>query len=162
MKIKIIFLDFDGVLNSQESLDSRAKETGQWPIEWIDTKLIARVNQIVEATGAQVVISSSWRLYYELDWLINYLNQHGFVGTVIDRTPSRRDLHDIRMRDRGDEIKEWMDCFDPKDIESFVILDDDADMNQLLPYLVQTDFEVGLTEENVQKAIEMLNATTKP
>jgi hypothetical protein len=42
-------------------------------------------------------------------------------------------------------------------VESFVILDDDADMEHLLPRLVQTSMDDGLQDRHVEKAVEILN-----
>ncbi len=68
---------------------------------------------------------------------------------VIGRTPVLDD------QIRGLEIQKWMDDF--TGIESFVILDDDADMGELLPYLVQTSQTHGLTDEKRDEAINILN-----
>ena len=49
----VIFLDIDGVLNSKQDRFS-------WDIE-TDIHFI-RLKRIVEKTGAQIVLSSSWRI----------------------------------------------------------------------------------------------------
>ena len=41
--------------------------------------------------------------------------------------------------------------------ESFVIIDDDKDMDNLLPYLVKVDGSVGLSAMNAVQAIDILN-----
>ena len=46
---KIIFLDFDGVITTLKS---------KWTI---DNEKVELVKQICDATGAKIVISSSWR-----------------------------------------------------------------------------------------------------
>jgi hypothetical protein len=43
------------------------------------------------------------------------------------------------------------------DIESFVILDDDNDMDHLMDYLVQTKMTDGLQAHHVETAIQILN-----
>lgn len=60
---------------------------------------------------------------------------------------------------RGSEIQEWLD----KQTEPcrYVILDDDSDMLDCqLPYFIQTDWlKWGLSDEDVEQAIHILNDT---
>ena len=63
---KIVFLDIDGVLNSElhyveKSQQQLADEIG-YPLSEISRSAVSLLNQIVEKTGAKVVISSTWRL----------------------------------------------------------------------------------------------------
>lgn len=105
-----------------------------------------------------IVVSSTWRLSHPLSMLRFMLTMHGLTGPVIDVTP---DLNQGRCR--GHEIQHWLDhsapqLFEPWGrVESFVILDDDDDMANLLPRLVLTDPMVGLTDDDVDRAIDMLN-----
>lgn len=48
----------------------------------------------------------------------------------------------------------------PRPVESFVILDDDADMCHLMPRLVRSETAVGLTAAEADRAITMLNSTS--
>lgn len=156
--MKIVFLDFDGVLNSHWYML-------EFPREWnsgmavegqIDPESIELVNKIVEATGAVVVISSAWRLIRPVEQLTTMLKNKGFKGEVIGITP---DLAHLDKR-RGDEIQEWIGTSPLKDqIESFVILDDNSDMVHLTDRLVLTGYTVGIEEHHVEKAIKILNAT---
>ena len=58
--------------------------------------------------------------------------------------------------DRGTEIQQYIDKHN--DIENYVILDDDSDMlNSQIYHFVQTNFEFGLTEQQVSLAIKVLN-----
>ena len=56
---------------------------------------------------------------------------------------------------RGDEIQDWLTRH--PDVTQFVILDDDADMAHLLPYLVQTRTREGLTDEQTDEVIKRLS-----
>ena len=55
--MKVIFLDIDGVLNSDASLmvDDR-----------VEGDLILNLKYIVDKTDAKIILSSSWRLYFKL------------------------------------------------------------------------------------------------
>lgn len=110
-------------------------------------------NRILDATGAVVVVSSTWRMSSTVPALQRTLEQSGFTGTVVDCTPV------FPMDDRGTEIGTWIQWHhrDGGDrIESFVILDDDSDMGDLLEWLVQTKNAVGLTGQDAAAAVAVL------
>ena len=62
--MKVIFLDIDGVLNTSQTfieIDNEFIKTGKRRIE-IDLDRVELLKEIVDATGAVIVLSSSWRL----------------------------------------------------------------------------------------------------
>jgi hypothetical protein len=150
--MKLVFLDFDGVMNDYAWLG------GPWCASRLDPKLVVRLNAIVERTGAKVVVSSSWRHGTEVDALRAILVQAGFRGEVIDKTPVLAHwFNGVPWLVRGHEIQAWLGCCaDP--VESFVILDDDADMAMLLPWLVRTFCEAGMQDAEVEAAVAVLGA----
>lgn len=150
--MKVIFLDIDGVITTPE-------EPSAWRTP--DPRCLPQLFRIVEETGAQIVLSSTWRLHHTTrekveSWGIKF----------IDCTPRCHLIeNDSRQwTTRGQEIQEWMDSwnsFSTEKIESFVILDDDSDMSHLKPFLVQTKWDGGLTKEKADEAINILNGTAK-
>jgi hypothetical protein len=83
------------------------------------------------------------------------LGHFGFKGQIIGATP-----RSTESKARGKEIDAWLsgsgiDRRDP--VGSFVILDDDADMEPHMDRLIQTSWQYGLQDEHVVRAIEMLN-----
>jgi len=152
--MKVVFLDIDGVLNSQDFIIATHLK-GILPDDKIDPEAVARLNQITDETGAIIVISSTWRLHYlwkkNIEGLKKLLKEEeGITGTILDVTPDHQ-----RYRGRGGEIQDWMDhCAQP--IESFIIIDDSDDMDHLLPRLIRTGFQKGLQDEHIKTAIEML------
>jgi len=146
--VKVIFLDVDGVLNYSECW-SRPESKGKGTLIW-DKDCIAQLNRIVKETGAKIVLSSTWRLYQ--DHYNAVLYQMNIEGEIIDKTT---DLRNFDNAQRGDEIDAWLSHH--PEVEKFVILDDDADMKHLLPFLIQSNFnKKGLTKKLADKAIEML------
>lgn len=145
--MKILFLDIDGVLNSRQFF---LKVAGQnlLPDDKIDPDMVARLNQITDATGAHIVVSSTWRYAYQnnLSGLQSMLKRHGVTGLVIGMTNT--DNHA-----RGLQIKQWLDWH--ANADAFVILDDDSD-DQML-HLVKTTFDLGLQDNHVADAIKILN-----
>lgn len=146
--MKIIFLDIDGVLNNRKTI---AAAKG---FKSFDSECVSLLNWLVSESGAKIVISSNWRLYpYDFEEL--FANQR-IVCEIYDHTPIINDFQNgiFRAVIRGAEIGEWLRLH--PETEKFVILDDDADMGELLPNLVQTSMDTGLTFEHTKKALEML------
>jgi HAD domain in Swiss Army Knife RNA repair proteins len=146
--MNIIFLDIDGVLNCEEFYTKRKNsDLGTYPLCEFDPFRIMLLNDLIAATDAKIVISSTWRLGRSTEELINIFREVGFVGEIIDCTPSLR--HEGCLR--GNEILFWIkeneDIVGPYyDYKSYVIIDDDSDM--LLwqrPHFFQTDTYSGLT-----------------
>jgi hypothetical protein len=150
--MKIVFLDFDGVLNSHVFLTESVRDReGEWDgneHKMLDPKAVSRVNAVLERTGARVVISSSWRHGWPIERLKEILTAAGFVGEVIDYTPRYG-------KDRGHEIDEWLQDHD-EGHDPFVILDDDSDMSHMTKHLVKTAFAHGILDIHVEEAIERL------
>jgi len=141
--MKVIFLDIDGVLNDESCWGGRPLATN------FAKECVEVLNEIVEATDACVVVSSSRRILYDIDELIEELTSAGINGSIIGVTPSIKGC-------RGDEIAVWLDNTD-ENVRSFVILDDDSDMGYLMDHLVQCDPSTGLTKSKAWEAIRMLN-----
>jgi hypothetical protein len=105
--------------------------------------------------GAGVVVSSTWRLTFDRAALEDMLRAKGLATTaILDMTPLIP-----HKRGRGSEIQLWLDSAQHArgwSIEGMVILDDEADMLHLTPWLVQSSFETGLTDEHLALAKSML------
>ncbi len=141
--MKVIFLDVDGVLNSKQDGNSIKLRT--------DSHL-RLLQEIVKATGAKIVLSSSWRAGFAKarNTLSDRLREYGLE--IMDSTPVLPGL-----TCRGDEIRQWLND-SGQSVERFVILDDDDDMAEFTDTnLVRTDPEIGLQEKDAVKSIELLN-----
>lgn len=145
--MKIVFLDFDGVLNS--TLFFIANPGAEiCTEEQVDPAAVARLNTIVSVSKADVVVSSTWRLHHDAAYLQRILDMRGFRGKVIDTTPV------LHHRVRGREIQAWLNWH--PETEKFVILDDDSDMEHLSDRLIKTAFVNGLQDVHVGKALQHL------
>jgi hypothetical protein len=154
LSLKVVFLDFDGVLNSKAFFKSPRHEDSEAGA--LDPEAIARLNRLLAATGAVVVISSSWRHGYPLAALASMLESRGFVGVVRDKT---RDWISPACTQRGDEIADWL-CDHPE-CTTYVVLDDGADMDAVRERFIQTDVDDGgLQDTHVDRAIAMLGGET--
>lgn len=161
--MRVVFLDIDGVLNSltfMRDLHNRSPDPALGPPDFrhqIDDTAVLRLNRLLEATGAVVVISSSWRRIVDLDELWQILKSHGFEGCIVGTTPDLSYLERAatRMLPRGDEIAHWL-AHSPRAVHAFVILDDVSNMGELSHRLVLTDDRVGLTDDDVVRATALL------
>lgn len=166
--MKVVFLDIDGVLNHCGTRMAAATESEPLPIP-IAPECMTRLNRLVAEIGAQIVISSSWRLFARWQDLGPALVRHGLVGDVIGETPNLvKDnvwLERWRIREgvpfdfehlaRGWEIREWLAAH--SEVTAFVILDDCSDMAELMPWLVLTHPVVGLDDPDVERAKWLLD-----
>lgn len=175
--MKIIFLDIDGVLNSEkwykERFDKKLYPNLEgYPLCEFDPLTIEQLNLLTDKTNAKIVISSTWRMGRTIDELKKLFEEVGIKGEIIGITPhlTFSDGHGV---DRGNEIKRWIDLncirwwdkiFDEKEknitLESYVILDDDPDMLlEQKDNFVRTSWRDGLTALHTRKAIKILNTT---
>ena len=160
--MKIIFLDFDGVLNHENYYNERINKKfigyPEYPYSEFDKDTILNLNKIVLETNAKVVITSTWRQSRTIEELQKLLNYFGFIGEIIDVTPSLRNLGDHVLR--GNEIYKWIieNVNDYFSFNEYVILDDDIDM---LYYqrnnFIKVNSKYGLTSLDAKNAIKILN-----
>ena len=163
---KVIFLDFDGVLNTAlwHSQANRDKLKDKYGYKF-DPNAVANLKKILDKTGADIVISSSWKCI-GLAELHKMWKERCLPGKVIGVTPNSLsdeillsanldDFHKTNIR--GSEIKEWLMLYG-KDVSHYAILDDVYD---ILPeqesHFVWTNPVVGITEGNAMQAIMILN-----
>jgi hypothetical protein len=154
---KYVFLDIDGVLNSDRYVKSRAQvDTNDlWTLEDIDPAAVGILNALVEKSGAKVVISSSWRHHHSLEEIRALLGERGFRGNVLDATPR------LFGESRGTEIRTWLRV-QVHEAHSFVVLDDDPATGELDARWVLTDPVVGLTDADVERALTLLAKMVPP
>lgn len=150
----IVFLDIDGVLNSDpfRRIQDRMGLTG--PLDRFDSVNVSHLNALIRFLGADIVVSSAWRYFYPDDELTSILTVVGVVGSIIGHTPrfpgSRR-MGVIRsMAERHTEIQGWLDRHPPC---RFIILEDLAHLGYLEPHAIRTDPLQGLTLMDVNRAI---------
>lgn len=155
---RIIFCDIDGVLNSTKFFQEKYY-IFQAPLapkalslhDRIDPIAVTKLNALTDATGAMIVLSSTWRMGFKgnVEALAEFFKSVGITGKVIGMTP-------VLTHFRGAEISSWLIDNDPTDICKFVILDDSNDMGNLIHKLIRTNLRTGLLNHHVNEAIDML------
>lgn len=151
--MKIIFLDIDGVLNSWDDYNNRCKNLKKEErprFGDIEERPLMLLKELIEATNAKVVLSSSWRKsIFLISEVYKALSTMGVE--LYDITPI------LPSGNRAEEIKDWLK---DKEVESFVILDDDGfefKGNELSKNLVKTTMDSGLQKEHIDEAVQVLN-----
>lgn len=148
--MKALFLDIDGVLNSQRSCHA----LGGYPhgfdelnMAMFDLVAIGLIRRVCQKTGCVIILSSSWRIIHSVQDCAN-----GLSLPVIDRTlslpgPARR----------GDEIAAYLQ--QNPSITQYAIVDDDSDiMPEQLKFFVQTDGREGLLWDDYERLLTILGS----
>lgn len=167
---KIIFLDIDGVLNTEYYQGVLQYKGKPWQDEYgalFDPKAVAGLKRIIEATGAEIVIESSWK-YLGLNTLKKLWTHRNLPGKVLDITPSLiSDKYLLKLNlseseidmniSKGIEIASWLIDNDKKDAK-YVIIDDEYVImeSQLANFILTNPYE-GITNTQVVNAISILN-----
>lgn len=151
--MNIIFLDFDGVICTYRGCVS-VGEVGVFT--YLDPVACNLVIQLIEKSGASVVISSTWR-HEGKERLCGLLKSAGFSKIVnalhFDwKTP---DLSRVKNACRGDEIAAWLEIH--SDVDNYVILDDvDEMLDYQQSHFVQCDLYDGIGFRQYVRAIRLL------
>ncbi len=157
MNRPVIFLDFDGVLNTEQYqarlvVDGKPTKDAWGPL--FDPRAVANLLRILDATDAEIVISSSWRYVFRLGSLRMMWEARELPGEIIGSLPCG-----ATYISRGEEIEGWLER---NDRPTYAIIDD---LDDFFPHqrdrYVETNPIVGITESDANKAIEILQNTKK-
>ena len=100
--MKVIFLDHDGVICLSSEWGGRHKKQNKWkgrklsmttlemPVEYrfdnFNQKAIKTLNEILEETGAEIVVSSDWKRWANLEEMGEYYESKGIIKKPIALT----------------------------------------------------------------------------
>ena len=158
--MKVIFLDIDGVLNSEEFLKNNQNEM-------IDRNNVSILKKVIDKTEAVIVMSSAWRFWFD----DNMMPKDGYSQCLYDvlcefdislfgKTPDFS-TEEIRTQKtfshvKAKEIIAWLSEHGP--IDKYVVLDDlDLKNEEINSHLVRTNVKVGITENDIKRVINMIN-----
>ena len=146
--MKVIFLDNDGVICLSNNWGERAKKWANFkrdnpdveftdrPVQCrfddFDSKAVKVSNEILEQTGAEIVVSSDWRLHANLEELGEYYESQGIIKRPIAVTDIFKDIfpkewNAFRYRaelelERSMEIGHWLE--NHPEVTQWVAVDD--------------------------------------
>ena len=164
--MKVIFLDIDGVLNSNDFFASNHDLVKQFFKENeydynnvnllverqmldIDFTELKMLKDVIIKTDSQVVITSSWKKLKIFPYIVKEFIAFGIpvIGYTIDNGSNR-----------GTGIKKYL--MENK-VDQYVVLDDDIFPDydeEIMDRLVKTSFyDNGLEEKHIKKMIKKLN-----
>lgn len=141
----VVFLDFDGVLNSRTW--AQRPDYLENPL---DPACVAQLERLVAESRAEVVLCTAWR-GDGTAVCRRHLLAAGFTAAerVVGLTASSSPLG----FGRAHEILDWVDLHD---VGRFVVLDDATNMTEVAAHHVRPDPEVGLTAAEVDAALAVL------
>lgn len=154
--MKVLFLDIDGVLNSEDYAKRYHKEHLQELGQhiFVDPAAVELVRDLCETENVKLIISSSWRgfdLESTLKDLESYRDLRPILKYVVGVTP--RSVEGVR----GEEIETTLRSWSGETIEKYCIVDDDCDiLHSQLGYFIQTDWVTGITKEEIDYIKEIL------
>lgn len=162
---KVIFLDIDGVLNANFWEQSQSKELSDGAL--IEADKVALLGELVRRTGAQIILHSGWRFWYdaackplrvEAARLSEMLAVEGMTiaGVTPDRTTEEIRRTRKFSRVKAEEILAWVEAH-PETIGWVVLEDLDLHNDEVARHQVMTDQTVGLTRADVERAACILS-----
>lgn len=163
---RIIFLDIDGVLNSNFRNEEQQKEIDKGNL--IDEDKVKLLALLVERTGAEIILHSGWRFWFDAERgplrleavrLAELLAGEGLriAGVTPDLTTKEIRRTEKFSLIKADEILLWLKSH--SEVSGWVVLDDlDLHNAYIQKHQVKTDQCVGLTLEDIAKAEEILTS----
>ena len=144
--MRIVFLDFDGVVNI-------CRREGS---SMFDEQAMHRLHTLCNQTAAKIVVSSSWRETFSLEKLHDFFEPDELRDLVIGVTPVVAQpkfppyIKGIRQR----EVEAWLSSFGGE--VEWIALDDAADLfDKGCPWLVECDARQGFDDKALAKALEL-------
>lgn len=168
--MKVIFLDFDGVLNPTHYMmclgkmwresNGLIKSQDEFGHLFFHQNIDA-LDHILENTDAKIVVSSTWRMSGKkvIEDLFRDRGMKKAWSLFLDITPdhAQPQPNGLWLSDeRGAEIQAWLDAH--PEVTNYVIIDDNSDMLPIqMNNFVKVNQWYGLTMEDAEKAIKILN-----
>lgn len=148
--MKVIFLDFNGVLDTNIKMNE------------INYDNLQRLKRIVMETGAKIVISSSIKNSYYMTGVYSQMLQmvlYRLISEGFDIVGMTKYLENREL-----EIATYL--MEHKDIENYCIIDDDYDMESMKEHMVKLPNQIengqmGLDEYHTEMAINILGRIPK-
>jgi len=177
--MKIIFLDVDGVLNTEHIFLDQTRVSKWLKMTTVDMRKdqvlsihLQNLKNLLDSTNAKIVLSSDWRTadsaMIALRSRMEQFDIKPWFSVTRSYNKSMKSLgwpHKMSVRHpRGMEIHAWLERWSGEEIESFAIVDDNTivgrydreELSYLKEHTVYTDPYEGLTSEKVERLVEIL------
>ena len=169
--MKVLFLDHNGVICLRAQWGMRLNKKSIKRGEVFDpfcTKAIKTLNKIIEETDCEIVISSDWRLYKDLNYMQKLYKDRGIIKSpisytevfdiddndIFESTREYKDSNQMMARVREKEIKAWLAS--NSYVTSWVAVDD-LPLKKLERFVHTTKIDEGIKQTGIkEKIIELL------
>ena len=161
---RVLFLDIDGVLNSEAWNADHQMEIAQGIL--IDRRKVQLLSRLVHDTQAQIILHSGWRMWFdanlrplrrEAETLVQLFAEAGLslAGVTPDLTTEEIRRNKQFSKVKADEILAWLSRHEH--VQAWVVLDDlDLHNERISAHQVRTNPVVGLTQKDVENAYRIL------
>ena len=154
--MKVIFLDHDGVICLSTEWGGRFKKQKKWggrklsmsnnevPLEYrfdnFNKKAVKVLNEILEKTGAEIVVSSDWKLHCNLEEMGEYYESQGIIKKPISFTLKS---HEYKSYDNN--VFPWERQWDLEQCRSIEIKQYLVDHPEITNWVAVDDLNMGKT-----------------
>jgi hypothetical protein len=147
--MKTLFLDADGVINSDKWYASNEYYNNNYIDPDIDPAVIDRLNKLTSSRDVKIVISSSWKID---SYCIERLRKAG-LDNIIDVTPTFIFSVSSDVYCRGMEIDAYL--VDHPEVDKYLIVDDINDFfEKQQQFFLFIDYKVGFTEDDLNYCLK--------
>ena len=157
--MKIIFLDHDGVICLDNNWGSRRKKQNKWggmklsldrksiPVEYrfddFDQKAVSILNEILDETDAEIVVSSDWKHWATVEEMGEYYEMQGIKKKPIDFT---KNLGQCSFQDK--KSFQWSYTYDLEQSRYVEITQYLMDHPEITHWVAADDLHMGKHVEN--------------
>lgn len=146
---KVIFLDIDGVLAVHQDDESDISFFLKGTTYPFTPECVMVLNEILRLTNAEIVLTSSWRLFFNREEIQRIFEENGVFKSPIDFTSI------IPEDDRNREVELFIQKYK---IQKFLILDD-INYGFAKDFFIRTNGKKGLNDEHISRAVSTLSFT---
>ena len=162
---KVIFLDFDGVLltdqSARQQVDQGLTVDNYLRTVVFDTACVQNLLELIDQSSASVVLSTSWAMGTAWSEISTCLMRNGVDPSLVWEWDDPSDRNYMTPRrfnsSRAHEIQSWISLH--AEVEHWVALDDDISIAGLAPHAVVTDPRRGLDKTSMNNALRALKIT---
>jgi hypothetical protein len=142
--MKLLFLDIDGVMTSNDLIYDRRSLELLYPFS---KGCVEALNEILKSNRLRIILTSSWRTVFDVEKQCQIFKENGVLQVPYGATV------DLGYENRSLEIKQWLQN---KKIDGFVILDD-LEIDGFGDNFLKINPEEGLTRFHIPRINQILN-----
>ena len=156
----VVFLDIDGVLNSNFWCENNQIEISNGTL--IDKDKVKLLSSLIKTTNAKIILHSGWRFWFdsnfkplriEAEKLVEIFKGEGLTiaGVTPDLTTEEIRITKKFSLVKAEEILLWIS--EHKDVPNWVVIDDlDLHNSEIEKHQIKTDQTAGLSVEDLKNA----------